>query len=73
MMDDPVPKISGKNLPLQGLEADKTDAPPDGVGSCRDFPAKLEKVFLIIHFKGNRAPRPALIAAGRIISFEQIE
>jgi hypothetical protein len=73
MMDDSILKISGKNLPLQRFEADKTDALPDGIGSCRDFPAKLEKVFLIIHFKGYRAPRPALIAAGRIISFEQIE
>ncbi len=72
-MDNPVPKISGKNLPLQGFEADKADAPPDGVGSCRDFPAKLEKVSLIIHFKGYRAPLPTFVAASRIISFEQIK
>jgi hypothetical protein len=73
MVDDPVPKIRCKNLPLQWFEADKAHAPPDGIGSCHDFPAKPEKVFLIIHFKGYRAPRPAFIAAGRIISFEQIE
>jgi hypothetical protein len=70
MMDDPITKISGENFPLQGLEANEAHASADGIGSRREFVTKLEKFFLIIHFKGHCASRAALMYASRIVGFE---